>query len=129
MKKLAMILGMALVTLVTFAQSKSLKSITYYQGDINYIKKTFERTITIDGKTITITKFGDSNSNDLKLTINKTEEKEWSGLPCTWYYCTSAATKPEKVVVILLPGDEEVDVFMYIQEVYPLIFKLAITKK
>jgi calcineurin-like phosphoesterase len=128
MKKLSAILILFLATLVVTAQTQILKSSTTYQSDINYIKKKFDHTITIDAKTITITKFKD-NSQDLKFTINKTEEKEWSGLPCTWHYCTTVESRPEKAVVIVLPKSSEVDVFMYIQEVYPVIYKMDIDLK
>jgi hypothetical protein len=129
MKKTGLILLLALTSLVLNAQTQVLKSNTYYQGDINYIKKTFDRTITIDAKNITITKFIDANSKDLKLTVSKIEDKEWSGLPCKWYYCSSLESKPQKVIVIVLPDADEVDVFMYLQEVYPFIYKLDINKK
>ncbi|MDP2722198.1 MAG: hypothetical protein Q8O72_05535 [Bacteroidales bacterium] len=123
MKTLTIIIGMMLLSLVSYTQT--YKSAYVIESKINVVTVTQERTIIISDKEISISNFNNGNKETLYLVVNKTEEKEdtWDGMG-KYYYCTTKDKDPingsqkaivikynDKILLGLFAG--EIDVYKY----------------
>jgi hypothetical protein len=92
MKTITITIGLMLLSLASYSQT--FKSPYVIKGKTNFATEMKDRIITISDKEISISNFIGGTKTQY-LIVNKIEEKDYNGIKCKYYYCT---TKDEDII-------------------------------